>query len=309
MARKKTGGIASDAFGLFLDTICNAFGGIIFISLLVCIMLQLSAKAVVAPARPDEDLRTELARLTEEIGDLQLRIRAQRRNIESMKATLPDREVVDRYTRLADEDRRLEVENRRLRDRLRRIEAEVTAAKDRLERLKRANTEQAKEHERLKEAVRRVRAEQGATLRLPRFHRTEKQQVAVLISGGRLAFAQRYDAGGRPGAVNAADVQPLRDAGGKLRGMRPRPGRGVAVSTPEDLRARLGPQFARFTPAPAGGRQQKDCHYFNVVVWPDSFRQFEILRDWLIEKGFGYGLVLVEAGKEVPIGPGLPEEQ
>lgn len=48
----KHGSPTSDSLELLLDTICNTFGGIVFIALLIVVMLRLSpTKEISAPAR------------------------------------------------------------------------------------------------------------------------------------------------------------------------------------------------------------------------------------------------------------------
>ena len=64
MRRRRSGGDGDDSLELLLDTITNAFGGIVFLAILVIILLQNSSETSTPASKPDEDplaLATELA--------------------------------------------------------------------------------------------------------------------------------------------------------------------------------------------------------------------------------------------------------
>lgn len=98
---------ASASFELFLDTICNTFGGIVFLAILLAIMIQ--TRSIVNTEQPDErkstpdQIRAALAELES--------ISREQQNLKQAIATLPEREVSvedAEFTELAETARAVE---------------------------------------------------------------------------------------------------------------------------------------------------------------------------------------------------------
>ena len=106
MRRRRGMAGADQALELFLDALCNAFGGIIFISLLVCVMLQLSGKsAEPEPVDKVEQARRqmELTRLENENAKLEQLIESQERQLAGMVQT-DDAELQEQFIKLTQEE-------------------------------------------------------------------------------------------------------------------------------------------------------------------------------------------------------------
>ncbi|MFN9912049.1 MAG: hypothetical protein ACK53L_05675, partial [Pirellulaceae bacterium] len=77
--RRRTSQISSGSLDLFLDTICNTFGGIMFLAILLTMMVQMrgESEAPSAEASPDlsppqiMELMSELERLDRQYQELQ----------------------------------------------------------------------------------------------------------------------------------------------------------------------------------------------------------------------------------------------
>ena len=79
---RKNATTADDSLDLLLDTICNAFGGILFISLLILILISLTVKNVETP--PDPALAVEIAAAKLRLAELRSQAQMTRANQEML---------------------------------------------------------------------------------------------------------------------------------------------------------------------------------------------------------------------------------
>lgn len=291
MARKSFGGDVSEAFDMFLDTICNAFGGIVFISLLVCVMLQLTQSI---SKQPDPNVMKDLEDQGKSIQveiDLLLKVKDEQiRQIRSL-GSIVDPELLKKYLELIQKEKNLQVAYNDLiaainamrlgTDDLRRklldLEAQRNELIDKLEQLKKKG----------------VPAE-GAP---PVAKLSRKRSVAVFISGGRMSFCHKFNDKSEPVAENDDDVAVTKNETGKF--LSPKPGRGIAIDGSPDSLKKIAAALSGFSPTPKPGQNETDAHCVAMVVWPDSYSQCAVVRDWLISRKFEYGLILMREGQEV----------
>jgi hypothetical protein len=86
--RKRT---ADSSLELLLDTICNTFGGVLFLAILICVLLRM--------ASPLEQLVAEHDRTTpEEMQALELQLDALVAEIETLQATQSQQDVIANST-------------------------------------------------------------------------------------------------------------------------------------------------------------------------------------------------------------------
>jgi hypothetical protein len=259
---------ASEAFELFLDTASNAFGGVVFISLLVCILLQLTGTAgrvqeithdpnVAIFQQQVEDLTGEVAKLLAIRGTQAAELDKARKEREA-RGTIEVKfaDLLANKERKAEELSKLEEENKKL-------DAEP----------------------RPRPPKRHVG---GGTAQA-----TTKKQVPVMLSAGRMCFLHKYDDRGEPLGINESQVEGkgVVQATG-VRFFSPRPGIGLKVEDTPGFDARLMQLLKNFS----GQR-----HTIAVAVWPDSYREFEVLRKKISGKDFGYFLLLMKEGEPVGV--------
>jgi hypothetical protein len=283
---------AQDALELFLDTISNTFGGVVFIALLVAILIQVTDKQQreADPLAKRRELQTQLAASTTEITRLE-QILAQLERLEQSGGTSDNAErqttlaVIDaELSELEDLQAELDRELSARQQVLAKREAELAGCAGNNQRC-------STELDDLKLRLEQVQNQDPQQVRLPRFQSVDKRQIAVLISAGRLVFFFTEDQDGRYGKVNVRDldIQP----GGQE--YLPRPGQGILIGDNDEFRRALRRALSRFN---------RDQDYVYAVVWPDSYSEFAILRDTLLEMQYGYGLVLMEDGEAVRLGSG-----
>jgi len=312
MPRKSAAQDASSAFELFLDTISNAFGGIIFVSLLVCVLLQLTGRSLrPSPIDPSllAKLRNEFNSLQNEVKKLQDLREAQ---LGAIKALGPssDPNLLREYLRLHDLAQSLRQDQR---DK----SIKLVGIREAALRLSRERDTQAAERDKLRvdkakieKAIQDARGRPAVELREPMFRETDKQQVPILVSGRRMRFIQKYNASGGFTGLNRDDADFTMDANGNVAAVRPKADRGFLITDKDALAAELRRQLGKFTAKPTdpntdpNAKTERQCHYPAIFVWPDSFTEGAWLRDLSIGLGFDYFIVPMKEGEPVKPGAG-----
>ncbi len=300
MARRKGGGDVSEAFDLFLDTISNAFGGVIFISLLACVLLQLSRPAPTIPEPASEDSsdgRGALVVIQEEIEALRKVKVSLVKQIEALGAG-SDPELVRKFLEFAAQERQERDRTAAFAAEARRVDGEKNALAQAKAALESRIADLTKTVAGLEASLAAVAPAQEHRLRVPAHRKTTKTQVAVLLKNGRLVFRALYDGRGGELGPNDAEVAegsvtPEQATSGAVASLVPRPGAGFAVDGSDRFRSELRRRLKEFDPG---------ATYVVAAVWPETFEGFELLRNELIDLGFGYNLVLLNPEEPVLVG-------
>jgi hypothetical protein len=295
MGRKSSGASVDAAFDLFLDTISNAFGGIVFIALLVCVMLQLSgpAKKVKAAALERDKERAELARLLQEIETYE-RLVAQNQELLTQMRASTDPMLLRKFSevkkRLAMYDmyrneagQTNEKQDRNLAD-LARLKQELYD----LQQQAKLTDPQIKELQQRQAELSTSKANTGAS----GASTTTKSQVPVLIKNGTLTFLMNYDAKGAATGLNTIGIEET-STNPLIRAFRPRTEAGLKIRDNEQFWQQIQGRLALF---------DKKNAYIGFVVWPDSYDEFEIIKNRTSKMGFGYYLVLMKKDESVTTG-------
>lgn len=286
----------SGSLDLLLDTICNTFGGVLFISMLVVVLLNMTGHQV-AIEPPSEAAQADLVEwrqnLTESNQEMQKLQRAleDQRQIEDAVLDPGLKQLVEQLEEseethqdlLQDKNAELEAIGKSQTDintaaqELKDLEMAMARARGKLDLI---------ERELAREIEKRTRA---AKLPTPRV--TTKAEVAFFLREGRLtAYAKRDPEGNL--VPNSAEYEEKRDAAGKPYVV-PKAGAGTAVDPAGRNRAALAGKLGSFDP---------DKHYLAIFVWPDSFEHFGVVRDLMVEKQFEYRLVPFPADGKIYIG-------
>lgn len=283
---------AADSLELLLDTLCNTFGGVLFIAMLVVVLLQLTGGQLdrqrAATAIPNvERLERELRQLREEIESL--------RQVERNQARVADSALVRDVSRREQEARSLRERLASLnRDRDRRL-LEIADGESSL-----AQTEQDEarlrdqirtSQERLTTLERELQAEQrqrARTLGSPRVRSTGKRPVACELRYGRFYILHNYRDGERDGPNLDEYVLVEPDAAPIV--IQPDPTSGTPALPAEDLQDRLASRLRQFPPGK---------HYLDLIVRTDSFDQFHEFRQTLSGLGYELSLMMVNLGESV----------
>jgi len=289
--------LPSSSLDLLLDTICNTFGGILFISLLVVIMLNLSSDRLVS--KPvSQTQQANLLRLKRELADTTDRLRLLQQSLlrqERLATTMVDPQTETLLEKL----RRLQVQRAETASDKNDVLSGSSDAQVEINKLSQLLSEirQARQQrDSLQEQVRRKQAERTETVRPPKERQTTKVQVAMVLKGGKL---YSYPRKGSRGGLEFNDddfIQAVGPSGGYIE---PKAGGGVPVNLEGPMDEKAKRKLAQF---------DHDTHYLAVIVWPDSFEHFAPLRREISSQRFEYSAIPWAGEDRIPVGTATPGE-
>ena len=288
---KRTAQVEGNALDMLLDAMTNAFGGIIFIGLVVVFMSRNT------PQKQTDDDRTDASREKHRIEmliiDTRRKLQASRMRMQHHRGILdrhdshPNVSLVDEQLTTAGKLEVAEARTRKLSAALRsqalladETEAQAGKAVTDNDRLR---SEEAKIHRECQEMRADSRAKQARLQELAKSTRSGKLRFARLRAASKTPFFLILD-GGRLFRINEAnspfqgttstDVErtPI-DRANSL--VRPRQGRGTAV--------RGMPLKSFFASCADASR-----FYLDFSVATDSFGEWIVLKDWLREHDYSY---------------------
>ena len=286
---------------LLLDTICNTFGGVLFISILVVLLLNVTSEEA-AETPPNDTVQSQLveaqARLhqtnselerlmtavksqgeiADQIVDLELSglvrtlTRAQQGIVEQTERKVRGIEqITENQIDINENTQKIAVHQQELQEQQRKLAALEQNLEDEIE----ARTQAAK---------------------LPKSSATQKDQMPMFLKAGRLCTLVKQVNNNL--VRNNAETVVKQDAETGPH-IEPKPGAGVKILLDGDnpgLVARLN----HFAP---------DKHYLKVFVWPDSFPHFAMMKDHLVAKRFEYLLVPFTGEQKISVGAETNQEE
>lgn len=287
----------ADSLELLLDTICNTFGGVVFIAILVVILLQAAGDQ----HPTEEKVETEVS--AEELADLTHRLTAVTTALDSLRAAQESQDAL--MARLAPEESQSLV---RSRNESREDRHELEVAREQLiatiaerqttiqvvkSELSAINTEQQAAKSRLSELQEQINRERDARredIRLPVVHSNARlRRLGVILRYGRLYVWHRYDKRGNRLGLNTDEFVILEEnESGYI--TTPKPNAGIPLMENAETRRRILQRLSHF---PSGQTAVE------VVVRPDSYTHFQHFRDILREKGYDYRLMPMD--NDVPV--------
>lgn len=285
---KKRQSNSGDSFDLFLDTVCNAFGGIVFIAILVAILVQ--TRSVTESLREqlpydvtsllsDEEMVVELDRLKSKRSRLQELLASLKT---SPKPVAPDtEEQPSAESTVLDQIDDLEPKLESSLSSLQKYTAankQLEDAIDKLEAIRRAMESAAAEE------IEQEEEQQNdlITFQVPRAKTTSKETYSVLLKGG-LIYVAGYASGLNKNIFTGSDVSVRKSQDGDIFWARPAPnavGKPFNSSTIQSMLTRL---------------EVRD-EFLTMIVWDDSYGTFQELKNFILERGLGYRTWIVPPG-------------
>jgi hypothetical protein len=292
MSRKKSA--TSDSLDLLLDTICNTFGGVLFIAMLVVILLNMSGhKAASVPAT--EEAQQQMAAAKEALAQAQSELDTIRRAANEqakITAQFSDPKVKELLSTMTNSQSKAAIAAAN-------NAANMQTAAEKQEEINRIASDMAALEAALAHAQKQLSAVDSQlkqekelrtrTVNLPKQKQTSKDQIAFLLQGGRLHGYMRIGTSGNP-EQDARDTKLV--TVGKETFVDVVAGGGVSVNPTGDTTGAVAQKFSGWNPSQ---------HFIAVAVWPDSFEHFPAVRQILVEKGFEYQLLPMPDGTKVPI--------
>jgi hypothetical protein len=288
--------VTSSSLDLFLDTICNAFGGIMFLSILIAVLLQFrgnqSDVVVDQPTISEEESQRISNRMTQ--------LQSERQQLEAIIASLEKSMVGEEQTQILELQAQLDQTKKQQ-------EQSVKEQVDRSQQLSDLQTQIREQRKELVELDQRL-IEARASLveksnavdealdsreqktELPKVRSTSKGNLLCLMRYGKLYLVTDV-------ANSSTDFYAPHVIVKTLPGItrvKPRPDSGWDLSSPADV--------TEFEGTIAGSASSGT--FFSCAVWPDSFEQFGAFKDVLIRQGYEYQLIPVDDVDDLPIGRG-----
>jgi hypothetical protein len=288
--------IPSDSLDLLLDTICNAFGGIVLIALLAALLAN--EVRVTEETHRLKEWSTEMLerRLERARNDLQAAIQYQ----QGLLAKLMDPGLKERAGLVGERDRLREESQswdsvlttaqqklsesraaiqqipqerlRQLSEENRKLQRELAGEQNTLETARQNADRLRTRHADLLAQVKKVKQTRTRQLRLPKENPQLKHPVDVIIRYDQLFFVYDFTLRAFGRNTAALSFEPL--TGGDTKVL-PLQGRGLAwESTRTEAILRRLPR--------------EDC-YIVCWVYGDSFRTFNFFKEMLVNAGYEYG--------------------
>ncbi len=286
----------SGSLELLLDTICNTFGGILFISILVVVLLNM-VKRQIAIEAPKPSAQLEMLSLKRRLSTLQQEL-ATLRTMARQQEDLRDMIVSPELEALAEQLKVSEETSRELVSRANRVLLDTCESQAEVNRIATALKGTADGLRKAKEELARVETElrgeiqaRTRTAKLPVPRDTFKDEVALFLKEGRLTCYAKVGPGGGL-TPNTQECEEKADRKGRY--AEPRDGAGTPVDLGGGAAERLSAQLAHYDP---------DRCYLAVAVWPDSFAHFGVVRNLMVQLHFEYRLIPMEKDARIYFGP------
>lgn len=270
-----------DSLELMLDTICNTFGGIVLITILLAVLTRNSVNSRERELQETLERMTSVAqrdRLTAEVQTLEESIEALRRaegdlprqiaELVREKRELEERErdIRERIEDLSEQERRFALREQDMRKNLDDLRSEV----ERKRRDLKMKTEE----------LASAKARATFSIVLPRETQNHEGGPPLILRYDRMYVWHEYDASGNQLGLNVSEFFVLSDG---LDGIHvtPRPERGLPI-VPENAAAIV----ERLRKCRAGSGLQ-------IGLWPDTFDTWPVFREAVVKGGFRYRLLLI----------------
>jgi flagellar motor protein MotB len=295
MARRKRTPVSS--LDLFLDTICNAFGGIMFISILISILIQMRGN------EPEStDTRAELTEIQAlqkqtELADLHRQIEIVSQSISDRERLLLNEDTVQarelqsqrltlrqQLETLQKQQQSLLGQSAKRNEEIQSIEQEIREIEKRLQEAKLAVAERSKE-------VNDALDSAETTTTMPKVSSTSKGNLLFGMRYGKLYLLSSVDNRSSDG-VNSEHVTAIPTL------------QGVRVSIRKDAGWLLSSDEAKSELEQVMRRNPSTSTFFTIAVWPDSFQQFLDWKQMLVREGYDYDLRPVDDLESLVIGKG-----
>lgn len=283
------------SFDLFLDTICNAFGGIMFIAILISILMQI---------RHDEQFEVSADRGGSESDSvaLQMRLESLQSQVEQLAASNSDREkilysdssreirdlqmqrdsAVERLSKSQQAQKKLLGERIRIEESIRKLQQELQELTNNLSSAKIAVSQRSKELAKALDA-----AETTATL--PKVTSTLKGNLLFAIRYGKLYLISDITGNSKLG-VNENHVVASQGALNKKVQLKPNAGWDLSTAEAETAMQSI-----------IGSHPNTDV-FFSIAVWSDSFGVFQKWKEMVVKAGYDYDLTPIDNSDELVIG-------
>lgn len=295
--RKRTN---SSSLDLFLDTICNAFGGIMFLSILISLLLQMRSDEKESHTNPlltaeeFDNLQSEIKRLGEENTRITQSIQLLQDALIPASPANHEAERLKLQIDSAQEDLDTIAKSRtELVERLGALTGSNLAMEKQVreagEDLTRLETALEKSNRDWQKAI----ATRTRLTELPKTKSTSKANVLLGLRYGKMYLISNLQGGNfSADKWNKDHVLSTQFLGVTSIRLRQDAGWRVDSTSFQTIAEQLFRSVS------------SDQYFMSIAVWPDSYEQFEAVKQTLIAKGFEYDLLPLGDVDAVTVGSG-----
>ncbi|MDO5309625.1 MAG: hypothetical protein Q4G03_09075 [Planctomycetia bacterium] len=286
----------TDSLELFLDTICNMFGGFIFIMLFVVVSMRNTSEARIEQTLQNELEQTRMTAaqyrsLEQELESLQDQwrlVEQSERHAQQFLEETTDQRVVETYRetdKLREQVQALEQETSELLQNATQIQQDMLEIEAQIKELQLSVEQAQRQNQEMRKQLQDANDRKTRKVYAPQRHRNYKPEVAVVLKYGRLYFRDRYNPDGRRQGFNKDDMFVVRDSLLYTQ-IEPKPLGGIDLNA-SDAKARLQEAFRIFQP---------DAVVVTVIVAVDSYEEYGVALDFLKSRDFDVRLLFGPPG-------------
>lgn len=288
---RRSSRVAGSSLELLLDTICNTFGGILFLAILIAVLVQLRERTIASQA-PSRAQIAQLALGQEQMAAVRDRLAALRA-AEAQQQRLADELSSDEVDRLLAEIARLETTKGQLADlklkslaEMAKLQRVVNDASMKRKQLANEGKSLEMTKQQLEQELEKELEARTETARMPTIRPTDKDERVLCLRRGKIYSLGEVDEFGT--GINGKDFEVVRE-GGRM-GVIPRRDGGVAIRNGSAGENLLNNTLRQHNPR---------SEYVAVFVWPDSIAEYRLLKPVMIRMGFEYRLVPLSESDDV----------
>ena len=269
---------------LLLDTICNTFGGVLFVAMLVVVMLRMTAKT--ADAIPREAVtEVELLELERQQAEVRTVLDSQRRATEQLSSqqSLVDPAAAELWQQLTalQNERDVLIDTRLATlGRTAKLQASINQVTKALAEIESDEQDLKSRRAEVTLALDEERKSRTHDADLPRLRTSDKIEVQTALRYGRFYIWHKYDNYGIRSGLNTDDYIVLEDTPSSIVTTQ-LPYAGTPIDKSDESHQAVKARLGRFG---------SNRHYIQVTVWLDSFEQFRHIKEVLVTNGFDYRL-------------------
>ncbi len=280
------------SFDLLLDAMCNTFGCIVLLAILVAVLLQ-NASATQSPSEERSIDRAQWLAMQAQLKAAQTKLQHLQELAQALEKIIPkpgDAEMIDNVEQL----QALNARRRDLLEQKQAFEEKMVAQRRRLEQLAQQKKKIDSEinHSdyqlaRLEAALKQEMKRRSEDSRLPYERDTRKKGLALVIRYGRLYIWHEYDRAGNRLGLNTKEFVVVKEASDGIYTL-PKPYAGVPISMGSESAIRS--LLRDFDP---------QDWFLDMPVWADSFEVFQTFKAVAVSLGYEYCIIPMAEGEDV----------
>jgi hypothetical protein len=299
--RRRKNSIANDSLELLLDTMCNTFGGVMFIAIALCVIsammpVNIAEQRLHSEQNQIEQVNNELKSIEQEIADLR-RINISKQKIIKTHSDVNTEKHVERLMFIKDINRRLEGEIEGQRDLINKtnqetIQKQQNTAEINIKMVRNKNESSRKidainqqiiqSKKKLEQERENASVADERKINFAKLSSTSKAPFAVLLADGKLYRINRYDASlCIDGSIYASDDVSFSrlTSNESIFSFVAVPGRGTDINPDKDKNVALSQIFNKIN--------NRDNFIF-IFVCKKSFAKLMPLIKYLRHSGFSF---------------------